>query len=334
MNTYNAGGISNLSRRYSLSGEELLEQNRSEPMGRIVSMSTNREKSFGGHTVVGPLKRVLVYPPVPHRNSVSWEEMSYLRPMDHEKAVQEHEAFRAILRDAGAEVITGEIDNPELQDAIFPFDPVMTTDAGAILLQMGKRQRELEVELAEETMRDLGVPIIGRIERPGKVEGGDCLWIDRDTLAVGRGYRTNQDGIRQLTEILRPLGVDVLVYDLPYWTGPADCLHLLSLISMVDDNLAVVYKPLMASAFLQELEHRGIAFVDVPEEEFATQGPNVLALGQRHCLILKENKITARRLEDAGCQVQTYSGDEISHNRTGGPTCLTRPILREYTRAL
>lgn len=286
-------------------------------------------RSFGGHTVVGALKRVLVYPPVPHQNSVSWEEMSYLHPMDHERAVTEHEAFRQALREAGAEVITGEIDNPQLQDAIFPFDPVLITDAGAILLQMGKRQRELEVELAEETMHDLGIPIVGRIERPGKVEGGDCLWVDQHTLAIGRGYRTNQEGIRQLTELLRAQRVDVLVYDLPHWTGPADCLHLLSMISMVDDHLAVVYRPLMATAFVQELDRRGIAFVDVPDEEFASQGPNVLALGPKNCLLLKENPVTAKRLQKAGCTIQTYTGDEISHNRTGGPTCLTRPILRE-----
>jgi dimethylargininase len=292
-------------------------------------MAPNQDRYFGGHTVVGSLKRVLVFPPVPDRHAVTWEEMSYLGPMDHEKAVAEHEAFRQILRESGAEVITGEIDNPALQDAIFPFDPVLITDAGAILLRMGKRERELEVELAEETMRDLHIPIIGRIERPGNVEGGDCLWIDQHTLAVGRGYRTNQEGIRQLTEIFRPLGVKVLDYDLPHWTGPSDCLHLLSMISMVDDHLAVVYKPLLATAFLQELDDHGIAFVDVPEQEFSSQGPNVLALGPRNCLILKENPITAKRLEDAGCKVQTYTGDEISHNRTGGPTCLTRPILRE-----
>ena len=296
-------------------------------------MSTARSRQFGGQTVVGPLRRVLVYPPVHPRNTISWEELSYLGPMDHDTAAAEHEAFREVLRAAGAEVITGEIDNPQLQDAIFPFDPVMITDAGAILLQMGKQQRRLEVELAEETMRDLGVPIIGRIERPGIVEGGDCLWIDRYTMAVGRGYRTNQEGIRQLTEILRPLGVEVLVYDLPHWTGPSDCLHLLSLISLVDDNLAVVYRPLMATAFVQELVSRGIGFVDVPDDEFASQGPNVLALGQRNCLLLKENEITAQRLRDAGCTVQTYTGNEISHNRTGGPTCLTRPILRDNTRA-
>lgn len=296
-------------------------------------MASNTNRHFGGHTVVGPLRRVLVYPPVDHNNTVSWEEMGYQRPMDHERAVREHEALREILREAGAEVVTGEIDNPQLQDAIFPFDPVLITDAGAILLQMGKRARELEIELAEETMRDLGIPIIGRIEKPGQVEGGDCLWLDAETLTVGRGYRTNQEGIRQLTEILRPLGINVLAYDLPHWTGPDDCLHLLSLISLVDDHLAVVYKPLMPAPFMTELERRGFTFVDVPDEEFVTQGPNVLALGQRRCLLLEENEITAQRLRDAGCTVQTYTGLEISHNRTGGPTCLTRPILRDYTRA-
>jgi dimethylargininase len=134
-------------------------------------------------------------------------------------------------------------------------------------------------------------------------------------------------------EMLRPLGVDVLAYDLPHWNGPAECLHLLSLISLVDDNLAVVYKPLMATAFVEELERRGIAFVNVPEEELVSQGPNVLALGHRKCLILEENTETIRRLRDAGCDVLTYRGKEISHNRTGGPTCLTRPLLRDTVRS-
>jgi dimethylargininase len=299
-----------------------------------MSMTAERQraKSWGGQTVVGELKRVLVYPPIHDNNTVSWTEFGYLRPMDHEAAVREHEQFRMVLRQAGAEVITGEIDDPRLQDAIFPFDPVMITDAGAILLRMGKSQRKLDVELAEETMRDLGIPIIGRIEAPGKVEGGDCLWLDQQTMAVGRGYRTNSDGIRQLRELLRPLGVDVLDYDLPHWNGPAECLHLLSLTSMVDDHLAVVYPPMMAIAFVEELQRRGIAFVEVPQEEFATQGPNVLALDHRKCILLEENQETARRLQQAGCEVITYQGIEISHNRTGGPTCLTRPILRDKVR--
>ncbi|HEX2280655.1 MAG TPA: arginine deiminase family protein [Thermomicrobiales bacterium] len=248
--------------------------------------------------------------------------------MNHRQAVDEHQALRSLLRDSGVDVISGEIDDPMLQDAIFPFDPVITTDAGAVLCRMGKELREAEVELAERTMADLDIPIAGRIEAPGKVEGGDCLWIDRNTLAVGEGYRTNADGIRQLTSILQEQDVKVIRVGLPYWHGPSECLHLLSLISMVDDDLAVVYLPLLEVAFVELLRSRGIKLVEIPENEFATQGCNVLALGPRQCLLLRENPETALRLEAAGCEVTFYTGGEISHNRTGGPTCLTRPILR------
>lgn len=276
----------------------------------------------------GKLERVLVYPPVPPDPSVSWEEFSYLRPLDHDLAVEEHVAFRRILTDAGVEVITGEIDDARLQDGIFGFDPVFTTNAGAVLSRMGKPLREAEVDLAERTMADIGVPIAGRIEAPGTLEGGDCLWIDAQTLAIGRGYRTNESGIQQMRAILAPSGVDVIGYDLPYWNGPAECLHLLSMISMLDTDLAIVYRPLMPVALVQILEERGIAMVEIPHDEFATQGCNVLALGPRHCVVLRENTVSAERMRAAGCTVITYAGDEISHNRTGGPTCLTRPILR------
>lgn len=277
----------------------------------------------------GPLRRVLVYPPLPAAKSVSWEAFGYLRPMDHDRAAREHAAFRQILAEAGVDLVVGEIDDPLLQDAIFPFDPVMITDAGAILCRMGKPLREREVDLAEQTMRDLGIPIVGRITAPGTLEGGDCLWLDSRTIAVGRGYRTNTEGIRQLAEIVRPHGIEVLTVDLPHWHGPDECLHLLSLISMLDERLAVVYLPLLAAEFVKLLHARGIELIEVPDEEFATQGPNVLALGPRHCLLLKENQETGRRLRAAGCEVIFYEGDEISHNRTGGPTCLTRPLLRD-----
>lgn len=286
------------------------------------------DRSWGGNTMSGKLERVLVYPPVPPDPSVSWEEFGYLRPIDHDVAVQEHTAFRRILSDAGVEVITGEIDDARLQDAIFPYDPVFTTNAGAVLTRMGKRLREAEVDLAETSMREIGVPIAGRIEPPGTLEGGDCLWIDTRTLAIGRGYRSNASGIQQMREIMAPSGVDVIGYDLPHWHGPAECLHLLSMISMIDDDLAVVYTPLMPVALVEALQERGIEMVEIPDEEFATQGCNVLALGPRRCVLLRENTISAERLRAAGCEVTTYAGDEISHNRTGGPTCLTRPILR------
>lgn len=278
--------------------------------------------------MVAPLRRVLVFPPVPATEDVSWQEFGYLRPMNHRQAVEEHQALRDLLSDEGVTVISGEIDSAAMQDAIFPFDPVIITGAGAIICRPGKALRSAEADLAAHTMEEIGVPIVGRIEAPGTVEGGDCLWVDESTLAVGEGYRTNAEGIRQLTVLLKPQGVDVIRVGLPYWHGPSECLHLLSLISMVDENLAVVYLPLLEVAFVEFLRGRGIELVEIPENEFATQGCNVLALRPRRCLLLKENPETGRRLEAAGCEVLYYTGGEISHNRTGGPTCLTRPLLR------
>ena len=283
---------------------------------------------WGGHSMVWPLERVLVYPPVPPPPEASWQDFGYLRPMRHRQAVEEHEAFRRILRDAGVEVMTGEIDDSMLQDGIFPFDPVFTTDAGAVLCRMGKRLRDGEVALAERTMNELNIPIAGRIEPPGMLEGGDCLWVDEHTLAIGSGYRTNDAGIEQMTTILKPQGVDVVRVGLPHWSGPGECLHLLSLISMIDEDLAVVHLPLMEVAFISLLKERGIEFIEIPENEFATQAPNVLVTAPRTCVMLRENPLTAARLEQAGCDVTLYAGNEISHNRTGGPTCLTRPLLR------
>jgi N-dimethylarginine dimethylaminohydrolase len=284
--------------------------------------------AWGGHSMVWPLRRVLVYPPIEPPAEASWQAFGYLRPMNHRQAVEEHEAFRQILREAGVEVLTGEIDNPMLQDAIFPFDPVYMTDAGAVLCRVGKALREDEVRLAEQTMTELGIPIAGRIETPGRLEGGDCLWIDDHTLAIGRGYRTNDEGIRQMAAILARQGVEVIKTGLPHWHGPGECLHLLSLISMIDEDLAVVHMPLLDVGLIELLLERGIQLLEIPENEFVSQAPNVLVTARRRCIMLRENPVTAERLRAAGCDVTLYAGGEISHNRTGGPTCLTRPILR------
>jgi dimethylargininase len=292
-------------------------------------MTTIPPKRYGGHTNIAPLRRVLVYPPVAPDAAVSWQAFGYFHPIDQAQAIAEHAAFRQFLADGGAEVIIGELDDPALQDGIFPYDPVIMTDAGAILCRMGKPLREREVALMEATLRDLGIPIAGRIMAPGTVEGGDSFWLDDHTLAVGLGYRTNAEGIRQLTTILAAQGVGVLVVPLPHWHGPDECLHLLSLISPLDEKLAVVHRPLMPVPFLEELAARAWELIDIPDEEFATQGTNVLALGPRRCLLLRDNVETARRLHAAGCDVTLYAGDEISHNRSGGPTCLTRPLLRK-----
>jgi N-dimethylarginine dimethylaminohydrolase len=174
----------------------------------------------------------------------------------------------------------------------------------------------------------LGVPILYELHGEARAEGGDLLWMGHDTLAVGQGFRTNEKGLIQLREALEPLGVQILPVPLPYFGGPEACLHLMSLISMVDHDLAVVYPPLLPVPFWRYLRECGIGLVAVPEEEWETMAPNVLALAPRQCVMLEGNPVTKQRLEEAGCQVLTYEGNELSLKAEGGPTCLTRPILR------
>jgi N-dimethylarginine dimethylaminohydrolase len=283
---------------------------------------------WGGQSMSWPLRRVLVRQPAEASSPDEFVAFGYPQPIDQGRTVAEHRDFRALLEDAGIEVIAAAPDEPGLLDAIFAYDPSLTTDAGAILLRPGKELRIPEVAAAEATYRELGIPIAGRIEAPGTVEGGDTLWLDERTLAVGRGYRTNDEGIGQLRQILAPLGVTVLVVDLPHWHGPEECLHLMSFISPVAEKLAVVYLPLMSVPFVQELRRRGWQFIEVPDEEFDRHGCNVLALAPMKVLVCEGAPVTRQRMIDRGCEVLVYQGDEISHNRAGGPTCLTRPILR------
>lgn len=299
-------------------------------MATLIERPTvSTDRAWGGQSMVAPLRRVLVRKPAPPKSDVEFTAFGYPSPVDHAQAEREHEAFRGLLEAAGVEVLMAGPDEAGLLDAIFAYDPSLTTDAGAVLLRPGKDLRLPEVTLAEQTYAELGIPIIGRIEAPGTVEGGDTLWLDERTLAVGRGYRTNDEGIRQLRAILAPHDVDVLTVDLPHWRGPDECLHLMSFISPVAEKMAAVYLPLMAVPFVEELQRRGWAFIEVPDEEFGRHGCNVLALAPKHVLVCEGGPITRGRLEAAGCSVAAYQGDEISHNRAGGPTCLTRPILRD-----
>jgi N-dimethylarginine dimethylaminohydrolase len=193
---------------------------------------------------------------------------------------------------------------------------------------MGKVERRGEEKAISASLEELGVPILATLEGEATAEGGDLLWLDHDTLAVGRGYRTNAEGFRQLTAILRPIGAETVEVQLPCAGGPSACLHLMSLISMLDEDLAVVYLPLLPVPFVELLAEREIELVEVPESEYPTMAPNVLALAPRRCLMLEGNPETRRLLEDTGCEVVTYRGDELSLKAEGGPTCLTRPLLR------
>jgi N-dimethylarginine dimethylaminohydrolase len=271
-----------------------------------------------------PLRRVLVRAPQP-ADAARWREYGWRAEPDLRAAEAEHEAFRALLEEAGAEVVLaeGEPGNP---DAIYAYDPVLVGERGAVLLRPGKDGRLGEPAALEADLARAGVPVAARIESPGTIDGGDTLWLDRDTLLVGRGYRTNASGVEQLQAAFPD--AEVLSYDLPHWNGRAEVMHLMSLISPLDDDLALVYPRLAPVRLLELLHERGIEVVEVPDEEFETMGPNVLALGPRRALALEGNDETRRRMEAKGVDVAVYSGDEISRKGDGGPTCLTRPLLR------
>lgn len=285
-------------------------------------------QAFGGHSMIAPLRRVVVRQPSRTFSQADPGTWHYTAKPNLAEARREHDALVHLLESAGAEVIYHTALLPNLADAIYVFDPVLITDAGAIILRMGKTLRRGEEEALAATLTSADVPIYGRLHGNAQAECGDMLWVDEHTLAVGIGFRTNRASIIQLQEMLRPLGVTVLPVELPYYHGPHACLHLLSLISVVDEKLAVVYPSLMAVPFWQELRTRGFRLLEVPEAEFATMGPNVLALAPGHCVMLEGNPITQERLEAAGCTVETYRGDEISHKAEGGATCLTKPIWR------
>jgi dimethylargininase len=280
---------------------------------------------FGCQSMVAPLRRVLVVAPRPVE-AVRWREAGWRSAPDPERLAAEHEAFRAELERAGAEVVRAETSRESGLDAVYPYDPALVVDEGALLLRPGKASRLGEVEPLAQALREAGVPVAGRLEAPATVDGGDTCWLDERTLLVGRGYRTNDAGIAALRGLLPE--VDVVAFDLPHHRGRAELLHLLSALSPLDDDLAVAYLPVLPVRIVELLAERGIELVEVPDEEFAGQGPNVLALAPRVALALDGNPETRRRLERAGVDVRVYRGAELSVKGEGGPTCLTRPILR------
>jgi dimethylargininase len=280
--------------------------------------------SFGCTSMWRTLARVLVRPPL-CEDAVAWRDYGWRAAPDPAAAAAEHEALCLLLEEAGAEVIVSR-HAPGDPDAIYAYDPVLVGRKGAVLLRPGKKGRLGEPSAIEQPLRDAGVPIVARLEAPAAVEGGDTLWLDDTTLLVGHGYRTNGAGITALAAAFAD--VTVVPFDLPHWNGAGEVLHLMSFISPLDRDLALVYPRLTPVRLLELLAERGIATVEVPDDEFESMGPNVLALGPRRALALAGNKETRRRLERAGVDVAVYLGDEISRKGDGGPTCLTRPLLR------
>jgi N-dimethylarginine dimethylaminohydrolase len=279
---------------------------------------------YGSASMWGELRRVLVRPPLAE-DAAAWQAYGWRAAPDPVRAAEEHEALCLLLEEAGAEVVVSRHD-PGNPDAIYAYDPTLVGRDGAVLLRPGKESRRSEPDATFAALESAGVPVVARVEAPACVEGGDTLWLDEETLLVGNGYRTNLDGITALADAFP--GVDVLPFDLPHWNGADEVLHLMSYISPLDRDLALVYPRLAPVRLLELLAELEIETIDVPDDEFESMGPNVLALGPRRALALEGNDETRRRLERAGVDVVVYRGDEISRKGDGGPTCLTRPLLR------
>jgi N-dimethylarginine dimethylaminohydrolase len=277
---------------------------------------------YGCRDMTGTLRRVLVR--TPQEDVSSWRACGWRAEPDPVGLRREHEEFCAVLEEVGAEVVVApQADGGNLDD-VYAFDPVLITDRGAVLLRPGKECRRGEPSALEGHLAAAGVPVVARLQAPAEAEGGDFIRLDDETLLAGYTYRTNEAGV----DALAGLEPEVIPFDIPHLHGRGEILHLLSLMSLLDRDLAVAFLPLVPARLVQLLEERGIRFVEVPEEEFATMGPNALALGPRRALTLDRNPETRRRMEAAGVDVVTYRGDELSKG-DGGATCLALPLLRD-----
>ena len=258
-----------------------------------------------------------------------WRDLNFTSAPDWSRAIDEYDRFVDIVSSTGAAVDFLPKSTTTGMDSVYVRDASLITNRGAILCRMGKTQREDEPRAQEAALRDWGIPVLGAIQAPGRLEGGDVVWLDAHTIAVGRGYRTNAEGIQQLHDLLGNDVDEVIAVALPHWRGPSDVFHLMSIISPVDTDLAVIYSPLMSVPFRERLVDRGMTLIEVPDDEFASMGTNVLAIAPRTCVMVAGNPTTRSALEHAGAEVLEYDGAEISLKGGGGPTCLTRPVVRE-----
>lgn len=260
--------------------------------------------------------------------SSQWEELNYHSEPDYSKAVGEYQRLVDVLAGTGAEIVELPAMSDASLDSIYVRDSLIVSPSGLVKAGMGKVQRQDEPAENAKLLYEQGENIAGEILAPGMVEGGDLVWLDDETLLAGIGYRTNLAGIAQLQNILGA-GVSIETFDLPHFKGMADVFHLMSVLSPVDEDLAVVYLPLMPVRLVQFLQERQIKFVEVPEAEFESMGCNVLAIAPRHVLVVEGNGETENRLKSAGCKVEVLKAEEISRKGEGGPTCLTRPLIRD-----
>ena len=289
--------------------------------------------NLGSQSEVGKIQKILIKHPkdafISQENvDAQWRTLNYSACPDYSKALEEYERFVNLLGRDVSEIHFLPRSEKTGLDSVYVRDAVITSPKGVILCGMGKEERRGESSAAGEYLSELGIPILGSIRGDGRLEGGDLIWLDERTLVVGQGYRTNEDGIRQLKELTAGLVDEFIVVPLPHWRGPEGVFHLMSMISPVDFDLAVVYARLLPVPFRQWLINRGMKLVEVPDSEFRSMGCNILATSPRRCIMLSGNPQTKRMLEDQGVEVSEYVGEEISRKGAGGPTCLTRPLVR------
>ena len=289
---------------------------------------------MGALSEVGRIRRLVVKHAAdafgsPAAIDAEWRDLNFTGAPEFSRALGEYDAFLALLARAGAEILRLPAAPGVGLDSIYVRDATVIGPTGVILGSMGKAQRAAEPAVQEHALLGWGIPIAGAIRPPGWLEGGDVVWLDTRIVAVGRGYRTNDEGIRQFRALLGGAIDELIVVPLPHWRGPSDVFHLMSVLSPVDHRLAVVYSRLLPAPFHERLLDLGFRLVDVPDEEFDSMGANVLAIAPRQCVAVAGNPRTRARLEQAGAEVWVYEGREISLKGGGGPTCLTRPLLRD-----
>ncbi|OUV01434.1 MAG: hypothetical protein CBC40_08105 [bacterium TMED80] len=288
---------------------------------------------FNCNNMVDPIKKILLNHPKnaffnQKKIDSEFKELNFFDAPDYNESLHEYEAFIDILKSHNIEMYFLDRKNTNTIDSIYAHDPFIISNDGAIICNMGKKNRVSEIENIKIFLKNNDIPILGEISAPGKLEGGDIVWIDKHNIAVGIGYRSNIEGAKQLGEILSGIVKNVISVPLPHWNGPSDCLHLMSNLSPIDSNLFLVYSRLLPVQFIQYLEESKIELIEVPFEEYETMACNVLAIAPREIIMLEGNPITKKLLEKQNVIVHTYKGSEISLKGSGGPTCLTKPLLR------
>ncbi len=283
--------------------------------------------------MVDPIKKILLKHPsnafLNQRNiNKQYLELNYLAAPNFNSAISDYEIFVDLLKSFDIEIYYLPEDKSTSLDSIYTHDPCVVSNKGVVICNMGKKARQPEADTMKKFFNSIEVPILGKIQSPGTLEGGDVVWINEKTIAVGEGYRTNKEGIEQLKLLLSDQVETVITVSIPHWNGPDDCLHLMSNLSPIDHDLYLVYSRLLPVSFIKYLLDQNIELIDVPDDEYESMGCNVLAIAPRKVIMISGNPKTKQLLENKGVEIHTYDGSEISIKGAGGPTCLTRPFLR------